>query len=283
MRKFFLMLLLVGVANFAEAGRWSALEKTAALVKRLGWRASVAVSDKQKRLGTALATLGVAALMLTSTADVSEARTRTALGGEIVFYAPGFGVGNLSRITGAYDSPTNLIPPSREHNIVSPTSLYAMGIGLRPFPRSTAEIKVFNFQSLHEKRAGGNYYQSGIDDWFSDGNSDMNLVVALTHQLFAVRNHSNYMEIVGPFDYGEFSVHIGFSYNRYATYSSFGDQIIAHGKGLNRAGVAWQLNVDVAHYFDNRISLGWSYFGSYAGSGAQVHYICLNTCIGFLE
>lgn len=190
LKKCVIVMLLVGVANLAQAGRLPAmLDKATAAFKRAGLRASTAVTDKHKQFGKALATLGIAVVMLTSNAVVSAADEthqqtddghivnihdgylrRSRLGGEVVLYNLGLGVG---------DTRTS----------------YAEGLGLRPLAKSSVEIKLFDFgKSL----------------------SDDNFTVALTHQLFGFYESNGLGHVASPFNYTNFSVNAGISYHYFA-------------------------------------------------------------------
>ena len=178
--------------------------------------------------------------------DGWSASWRARRGGEIVLYAPGWGGGEFPRYS---------------VNNYAALSAYGAGVGLRPFPYSSAELKVFSFgKSL----------------------SDGNFSVALTHQLFGVLHPGEYDPFVG-FDYAPFSINIGVSYNRFATYYYRGGRhLTASGEWLDGLGVAWQVDLDAFHYFGDRLSLGLSYFGT-ANADGHAHLLLFTTGIAFLE
>ena len=285
MRKLLIILSLLGFATLADAGKWSpkgAWEKITASVKRTGMRAAVGEQGKkQGKLRKTLVALGAAAIMFTSSAEV-EAQYSRMRGGDVVFYG-GMGRSFLPEDTGAYvpygyeqyrrfgdifDQPTN---------IVDPTNLIVFGLGWRPLHNSTLELKAFNYHSSHEKGLG---YESGIDEWFSDNESDLNLVAALTHQVVGFGGNG----IVGPSNYAPLSIHLGPSLNYFGVYNAIDGNVVGYGQAWQgKFGLTWQVDFDLAHFWNNRSSLGLSYVGSYAGEGAHLHFVCMNFCTAIID
>ena len=250
--------------------------KATAKLKRTAWRDHL-VGKKARRLAA------IALSVLLNTSPVAaETQYSHMRGGDVVFYG-GVGRSFLDEDTGAY------VPqgyPTYERfgdifnqptNIVNPTNLVVLGLGWRPFYPSTLELKVFNYHSKHDRGLG---YESGIDEWLSDNEAMLNLVATLTHQLGGIDRQG----LVGPFAYAPLSLHLGPSYNYFGIYNSIDGEVVGYGEGIQgKLGLTWQVDFDFAHFWHNRSSIGLSYVGTYAGKGAQLHFVCLNICTAIID